>query len=50
MRSFFISFERHLAACNDHGAVAFANAAAAGHQSVVVLQVGVAWKEMAVTS
>ena len=41
MRVFLTSGSGELAAGDDHRAVAFADAAAAGHQGVVVLQVGI---------
>jgi hypothetical protein len=41
MRSLLDVGERELARGDDHGAVAFADRAAAGHQGVVVLQVGI---------
>ena len=41
MRVFLISASVELARRDDHGAVALADGAAAGHQGVVVLQVGI---------
>ena len=41
MRVFFTSSSVSLRGGDDHGAVAFADAAAAGHQGVLVLQVGI---------
>jgi hypothetical protein len=50
MRHLLDLVERVLAARDDHGAVALADAAAAGHQRVVLLQVRIGVEEMAVTS